>query len=467
MNDIGMVGLAVMGSSLALNMSGKGFKVAAYDVDSSFVDSFKNGKGSGNENLDFHYDLKSFVDSLEKPRCIFMMIKAGSPVDQMMDKFMPLLDEGDILIDGGNSYFKDTIRRYEKAKEAGIVYMGVGVSGGEEGALKGPALMPGGSKEGYDRVSPILLSIAAKAEDGKPCCDYVGDGGAGHFVKMVHNGIEYGDMQLICESYQLLRDLLELNNVEMADIYKSWNEGELRSYLIEITGNIVDFTYEDGSYVIDTILDKAGQKGTGKWTGITALELGEPLSLITEAVYARCLSFRKEERVDASKFFTDTKTSYDGDKASLIEDIRRALYLSKIFSYAQGFSLLKTASEELGLNLNYGAIATMWRGGCIIRSVFLNKIKEAYDRNPNLNNIILDEYFTKIVKDYIPSLRRVVATAVMNGVPAPAFASALEYFDMYRTENLSANLLQAQRDYFGAHTFEIKGKEGFHHIKWY
>ncbi len=462
MNNIGMVGLAVMGSSLALNMAGKGFKVAAYDIDSSFVNSMK----ARCDAIDCYNDLEEFVDSLNTPRVVFLMIKAGSPVDQMIDKLIPLLSEGDVIIDGGNSYFKDTIRRFEAVKAHGINYMGVGVSGGEEGALKGPALMPGGSREGYDAVSEILLAISARAEDGKPCCDYVGDGGAGHFVKMVHNGIEYGDMQLICESYTLLKDLLGLDNEKMAEVYREWNKGELRSYLIEITGNIVDFRYPEGDFVIDSILDRAGQKGTGKWTGITALELGEPLPLITEAVYARCLSALKDERVNASKVFPHSDAKEGLDK-SFVEDIRRALYLSKIFSYAQGFSLLKTASNELDLKLNFGAIASMWRGGCIIRSDFLNKIKEAYDVNPNLNNIILDEYFSNVIKEYIPSLRKVVATAVTNGVPAPAFASALEYFDMYTTERLSANLLQAQRDYFGAHTFEIIGKEGFHHVKWY
>jgi len=397
-----------------------------------------------------------------------LMVKAGKPVDDFIEMLIPHLEEGDIIIDGGNSHFPDTIRRTKYVEEKGLLYIGTGVSGGEEGALNGPSLMPGGSPAAWPHVKPIFQAIAAKVEDGSPCCDWVGENGAGHFVKMVHNGIEYGDMQLICEAYHLMKDLLGMSADEMHEVFKDWYEGELNSYLIEITRDILAFKDEDGQPLVDKILDTAGQKGTGKWTAIAALDVGIPLTLIGEAVFARCLSAMKDERVKASKVLSGPKPKFEGDKAAFIEDIRKALYASKIVSYAQGFALMRAAAQTYGWNLNYGGIALMWRGGCIIRSVFLGKIKEAFDKNPELTNLLLDPFFKEKVEASQDSWRRVVATAVMNGIPVPAFASALTYYDGYRSERLPANLLQAQRDYFGAHTYErIDRPRGeYFHTNW-
>ena len=465
-SNIGMVGLAVMGSNLARNMASHGFKVSCWNYTRDLTDQFFNGIAKDNENLVAYYDLKEFVDSLEKPRRIFMMIMAGKPVDSMIDSLIPLLDKGDVIVDGGNSHFPDTIRRSKYCEEKGINFVGCGVSGGEEGALHGPSLMPGGSNEAWDSLKPILQTICAHTANGEPCCDHVGEDGAGHFVKMVHNGIEYGDMELICEAYNLMKNALGLTNEELKEVFEDWNKGELDSYLIEITSKILGYKDENDEYVLDTILDKAGQKGTGKWTSIEALDEGVPLTLVSDAVFARCLSSQKEKRVKASKVFNKTINQYTGDKNELIENIRRALYVSKIISYAQGYELFNVAAKTYNWNLNYGGIALMWRGGCIIRSQFLGKIKEAYDKNPELENLLLDDYFKDILERYIPSLREVVKVAVETGVPMSSFLTALSYFDGYTSENLPANLLQAQRDYFGAHTYEVKGKEGHFHTNW-
>jgi 6-phosphogluconate dehydrogenase len=413
------------------------------------------------------YSVEEFVNSLEKPRKILIMVKAGAATDATIEQLIPYLDKGDILIDGGNAYFEDTIRRNKNLSELGFNFVGMGVSGGEEGALNGPSLMPGGQKEAYDLVEPIIKAISAKV-DNEPCATYIGPDGAGHYVKMVHNGIEYGDMQLIGESYFILKHYLGLSNEELHEVFSEWNKGELDSYLIEITADI--FSQKDpetGKHMVDVILDKAGQKGTGKWTSQSALDLGINLSLITESVFARNISAIKEERVKASKVLNGpAKSEFTGDKQQFIEQVRQALYLSKICSYAQGFAQLRAASNEYNWDLNYGEIAMIWRGGCIIRAQFLQKIKEAYDRNPELDNLLLDEYFKGIAERYQESLRKVVATAALNGIPAPCFSSALAYFDSYRTETLPANLLQAQRDYFGAHTFERVDKEGVFHHNW-
>ena len=397
-----------------------------------------------------------------------MMVKAGGAVDDMIHQLLPLLEEGDILIDGGNSHFPDTIRRTAEVEQAGKLYIGTGVSGGEEGALRGPSMMPGGSPAAWPFVKPIFQAICAKVEDGSPCCDWVGENGAGHFVKMVHNGIEYGDMQLICEAYQLMRDYLRLSNHEMQEIFRKWNQGELNSYLIEITGNILNYPDQDGQPLVERILDKAGQKGTGKWTGISALEEGVPLTLIGEAVFARCLSAMKKERIEAAGVYPKEIPIFSGDRTVFIEAVRQALLASKIISYAQGYALMRTAAQHYDWNLNYGGIALMWRGGCIIRSSFLEKIKEAFERNPQLSNLLLDPYFEKLMKSLIPAWRKVAAAALEAGIPAPAMTSALSYFDGYTTERLSANLLQAQRDYFGAHTYErVDAPEGeFFHTNW-
>ena len=465
--DIGLIGLAVMGENLVMNMESKGFTVAVYNRTTSKVDNFINGRARGKNIIGCH-SLEELVSNLEKPRKVFMMIKAGSSVDAMIDSLLPLLEDGDIIIDGGNSHFPDTIRRTEYVESKGKLYIGTGVSGGEEGALKGPSMMPGGSPAAWPFVKPILQSICAKVENGEPCCDWVGENGAGHFVKMVHNGIEYGDMQLICEAYQLMRDLLKMSYDEMYETFKKWNETELDSYLIEISRDILAYKDEDGSPLAEKILDTAGQKGTGKWTGIAALDEGVPLTLIGEAVFARCLSAMKEERVEASKVFDRKIPEFEGDKAEMVEAIRQALFASKIISYAQGYTLMRTAAEHYGWNLNYGGIALMWRGGCIIRSVFLGKIKEAFDHNPELKNLILDPYFKDTIEKLVPAWRKVAAAAVQYGVPAPAMTSALSYFDGYTTERLPANLLQAQRDYFGAHTYErIDAPRGeFFHTNW-
>ncbi len=452
--DIGMIGIAVMGQSLTLNMESKGFTVSVYDMEpEKSVKAFVEGRAAG-KNIVGTYSLPEFVASLEKPRCIMMMIRAGKPVDDYIEKLIPLLEEGDILIDGGNSHFPDTIRRTKLFESHGLLYVGSGVSGGEEGALKGPSLMPGGSPAAWERIKPVFQAICAKVEGDVPCCDWVGEDGAGHFVKMVHNGIEYGDMQLICEAYQLMKDCLGMTPEEMHEVFAEWNKTELDSYLIEITADILGYKDENGEIVVDKILDTAGQKGTGKWTAVAALDEGVPLTLIGEAVFARCLSAMKNERVGASKLFPKDIPAFEGDKTEFIENIRKALYASKIISYAQGYTLMRTAAKTYGWNLNYGGIALMWRGGCIIRSVFLGKIKEAFEKNPDLENLLMDDYFAETIKTLVPAWREVVAYAVKSGVPAPAFASALSYFDGYTTERLPANLLQAQRDYFGAHTYE-------------
>ena len=465
--DIGLIGLAVMGENLVMNMESKGFTVAVFNRTTSKVDHFVSGRASGRNIIGCH-SLEELVDNLEAPRKVFLMVKAGAAVDALIDQLLPLLDDGDIIIDGGNSHFPDTMRRTEYVEAQGKRYIGTGVSGGEEGALKGPSLMPGGSPEAWPYVKPIFQAICAHVDNGDPCCDWVGENGAGHFVKMVHNGIEYGDMQLICEAYQLMRDLLGLSCDEMHEIFKAWNETELDSYLIEITRDILAYKDEDGSPLVEHILDTAGQKGTGKWTGIAALEEGVPLTLIGEAVFARCLSAMKEERVKASGAYVRTPPPFEGDKQEMIEAIRQALYAAKIVSYAQGYTLMRTAAEHYGWNLNYGGIALMWRGGCIIRSVFLGRIKEAFDADPTLRNLLLDPYFKATIKQLVPAWRKVAAAAVTYGIPAPTMTSALSYFDGYTTERLPANLLQAQRDYFGAHTYERLDAERsqFFHTNW-
>ena len=465
--DIGIIGLAVMGENLAMNMESKGFTVAVYNRSTDKVTDFVNGRANG-KNIIGCFSPAELVESLKKPRRIFMMVKAGSAVDELIEQLLPLLDDGDILIDGGNSHFPDTIRRTKYVESQGKLYIGTGVSGGEEGALNGPSLMPGGSPAAWEHIKPIFQAICAKVPDGSPCCDWVGENGAGHFVKMVHNGIEYGDMQLICEAYQLMRDYLRMSDDEMHEVFKSWNETELDSYLIEITRDILAFKDTDGEPLVEKILDTAGQKGTGKWTAISALDEGVPLTLIGEAVYSRCLSAMKSERVRAAADFDRKIPEFNGDKAEFIECIRQALYASKIVSYAQGYTLMSTAAKTYGWNLNYGGIALMWRGGCIIRSAFLGKIKEAYDRDPKLTNLLLDPYFRETIEKLIPAWRKVAAAAVLSGVPAPAMTSALSWFDGYTTERLPANLLQAQRDYFGAHTYErLDSPRGEHfHTNW-
>ncbi|NLB81006.1 MAG: decarboxylating NADP(+)-dependent phosphogluconate dehydrogenase [Clostridiaceae bacterium] len=465
--DIGLVGLAVMGENLAQNMESKGFTVAVYNRTTSKVDDFINGRAKG-KNIIGEHTLEELVASLVKPRKVFLMVKAGNAVDVLIDTLIPLLDQGDIIIDGGNSHFPDTIRRTEYVEGKGLLYVGVGVSGGEEGALLGPSLMPGGSNAAWQHVKDLFQAISAKVEDGSPCCDWVGEGGAGHFVKMVHNGIEYGDMQLICEAYHIMRDVLGMSADEMHEVFKEWNQGELDSYLIEITRDILAFKDVDGSNIVDKILDTAGQKGTGKWTAIAALDEGIPLTLIGEAVFARCLSALKQERVEASKQLTGPKPQFKGDKKAFINDLKSALYASKIVSYAQGYALMSAAAKTYGWNLNYGGIALMWRGGCIIRSAFLGKIKEAFDSNPKLDNLMMAPFFKGELIKINDGWRNVCSTAILNGIPAPAFLSALAYYDGYRSERLSANLLQAQRDYFGAHTYERidKPRGDFYHTNW-
>ena len=462
--DIGLIGLAVMGENLVMNMESKGFKVAVYNRSGKKVTDFIEGRASG-KNIEGHIDLEGFVKSLMEPRKIMMMVKAGSAVDDLIDQLIPLLNKGDILIDGGNSNFNDSIRRAKYVEEKGLLYVGAGVSGGEEGALIGPSIMPGGSQSAWKELKPIFQAIAARVEDGSPCCDWVGGDGAGHFVKMVHNGIEYGDMQLICEAYHLMSEYLEMDPDEMHKVFAEWNKGVLDSYLIEITRDILDFKDSDGAPLIDKILDNAGQKGTGKWTAVVSLEEGIPLTLIGEAVWARCLSALKDERVKASKLLGGSSIKFSGDKKAFIDDIRDALFASKIVSYAQGFTLLGSAAKTYGWHLKYGEIAMMWRGGCIIRSAFLGNIKEAFDKNPALENLMLDPFFKDAVEKAAGGWRRVCSQALLDGIPIPAFTSALTYFDGYRSERLPANLLQAQRDYFGAHTYERLDKprgEMFH-----
>ena len=465
--DIGLIGLAVMGENLVMNMESKGFTVAVYNRTTSRVDDFTEGRAKGKNIIGCH-SLQELADNLERPRKIMMMVKAGRAVDELIDTVIPYLEPGDILIDGGNSHFPDTVRRTAYVESKGLLYVGTGVSGGEEGALKGPSMMPGGSDAAWEAVKPIFQAICAKVEDGTPCCDWVGRNGAGHFVKMVHNGIEYGDMQLICEAYQLMKELLGLSHDEMHEVFARWNEGELSSYLVEITRDILARKDDDGQPLLEKILDTAGQKGTGKWTAVTALDEGVPLTLIGEAVFARCLSAMKDERVAAAVEFPKPEISFEGDRAAFAEDIRQALYAAKIISYAQGYALMTAAAKTYGWDLNYGGIALMWRGGCIIRSVFLGRIKEAYDRDPNLRNLILDPYFKETITALIPAWRNVVATAVRHGVAVPAMSAALSYFDGYTSGRLPANLLQAQRDYFGAHTYErLDAPRGqFFHTNW-
>ncbi len=465
--DIGLIGLAVMGENLVLNMESKGFTVAVYNRTTEKVDKFINGRGAGKNFIGCH-SVEEFCASLERPRKVMMLVKAGQAVDALIEQLLPHLEEGDIIIDGGNSHFPDTIRRTAHVEGKGLLYIGTGVSGGEEGALLGPSIMPGGSPEAWEPVKPIFQKICAHTDEGEPCCDWVGEDGAGHFVKMVHNGIEYGDMQMICETYQMMKEGLGMSNEEMHTVFKEWNEGVLDSYLIEITRDILGYKDENGEAVIDKILDTAGQKGTGKWTAVSALDLGQPLTLIGEAVFARCLSALKDERVEAAKLLSGPEGALSGDKAAFIEDLKQALYASKIVSYAQGYQLMRAAAEEHGWNLNNGGIALMWRGGCIIRSVFLGDIKKAFDENPGLVNLLLDPFFKEAVEKAQAGWRRVVTKAVELGIPMPAISAALAYYDGYRAERLPANLLQAQRDYFGAHTYErIDRPRGeYFHTNW-
>jgi 6-phosphogluconate dehydrogenase len=464
--DIGLIGLAVMGENLILNMESHGFTVAVYNRTVEKVDSFINGRAKGKNIIGCH-TIEELIANLKSPKKVMLMVKAGKPVDDFIELLHPHLGKGDIIIDGGNSHFPDTTRRTQYLESKGILYIGTGVSGGEEGALKGPSIMPGGSPDAWSHVKPIFQSIAAKVEDGTPCCDWVGENGAGHFVKMVHNGIEYGDMQLICEAYQIMKDLLGLSYDEMYNVFKEWNEGELDSYLIEITRDILNYK-ENGKPLVDYILDTAGQKGTGKWTVLASLDVGAPLTLIGEAVYGRTLSALKEERVEASKVLTGPKQNFEGDKKQFIDDLGKALYASKIVSYAQGYVLMRYAAKEYGWNLNYGGVALMWRGGCIIRSIFLGKIKEAFDKNPELSNLLLDPFFKEKIESSQEAWRRVVAASVTNGIWIPALSTALNYFDGIRNSRLPANLLQAQRDYFGAHTYERvdKPRGEFFHTNW-
>lgn len=471
-SDIGLVGLAVMGENLILNMESKGFTVTAYNRSYSKVEKFIAGRAKG-KNIRGADSVQSLVASLAIPRKVMLMVKAGQAVDDFIEQLIPFLAPGDIIIDGGNTHFPDSNRRTEYLESKGLLYIGTGVSGGEEGALIGPSIMPGGSKKAWPLVKDIFQSISAKVADENgdevvPCCDWVGDAGAGHFVKMVHNGIEYGDMQLICEAYQLMKVVLGLNSDEIQKVFAHWNTTELDSYLIDITKDIFAFKDENGDALVEKILDTAGQKGTGKWTGITALDLGVPLTLIADSVFARCISAKKEQRVAASKVIFGPDVHFDGDKAEFIESLRQAVLAAKIVSYAQGYMLMQEAAKEYSWELNYGGIALMWRGGCIIRSAFLGKIKEAYDAEPELENLLLTPYFRDTVVSSQAGWRRVVGTAVTNGIAIPCLSSALTYFDGFRTARLPANLLQAQRDYFGAHTYERidKPRGEFFHTNW-
>jgi 6-phosphogluconate dehydrogenase len=466
--DIALIGLAVMGQNLILNMNDHGYTVVAYNRTVSKVDDFLNDAAKGRKTIIGARSIEEVAGLLKRPRKIMLMVKAGAAVDDFIELLLPHLEPGDLIIDGGNSHFPDTIRRTKYLESKGMLYVGSGVSGGEEGARFGPSMMPGGSPKAWPLVKDIFQAIAAKTPDGSPCCDWMGEDGAGHYVKMVHNGIEYGDMQLICEAYQVLKEGLGMSNEEMHGVLTEWNKGELDSYLIEITRDILAYKDEKGDYVLDKILDTAGQKGTGKWTSVNSLDLGMPLTLIGEAVYARCLSAMKDARVEASKILNGPKFKFSGDRKAFIEDIRQALLASKIVSYAQGFMLLREAAKEYHWNLNYGGIALVWREGCIIRSAFLGKIKEAFDRNPELSNLLLDSYFSAVIARCQDSWRHVVSQAVQAGVPAPAFTTALSFYDGYRSERLPANLLQAQRDYFGAHTYErIDAPRGkFFHTNW-
>ncbi len=462
--DIGLIGLAVMGENLVLNIESKGFTVAVFNRTTSKVDDFIGGRAAGKNIIGTH-SVEELCAKLERPRRVMIMVKAGDAVEKTIESLLPYLEEGDIIIDGGNSEFPDSIRRTDMLAEKGILFIGTGVSGGEEGALLGPSIMPGGNPAAWPAVKSIFQSIAAKTDQGEPCCDWVGKGGAGHFVKMVHNGIEYGDMQMICETYQMMKDGLGMSNDAMHEVFARWNEGVLDSYLVEITRDILGYKDEHGNETVDLILDKAGQKGTGKWTAITALHAGQPLTLIGEAVFARCLSALKDERVAASEILSGPGASFAGDREQLVADLEQALYASKIVSYAQGFQLMRAVSEENDWDLNYGGIALMWRGGCIIRSVFLQNIRDAFARDAGITNLLLDPFFAEAVQNAQAAWRRVVAAAATLGIPMPATSAALAYYDGYRSERLPANLLQAQRDYFGAHTYERVDKprgEWFH-----
>lgn len=465
--DIALIGLAVMGQNLVLNMNDHGFRVAVFNRTVSKVDDFLAKDAKGTSIIGAH-SIPELVAHLKRPRRVMMLVKAGNAVDEFIEQLIPHLEPGDIIIDGGNSFFQDTIRRTKYVESKGLLYIGTGVSGGEEGARRGPSMMPGGSPAAWPHVKGIFQAVSAKVEDGTPCCDWVGSDGAGHFVKMVHNGIEYGDMQLTCEAYHLLSAGLGMTAEEMHGVFGEWNKGDLDSYLIEITRDILGFKDTDGVAMVDKILDAAGQKGTGKWTVNTSLDLGAPVTLISEAVYSRCVSAMKEERVAAARKLKGPRSKISGDRVKIVEDIRKALYASKIVSYAQGFMMMRNAAREYGWTLNNGGIALMWRGGCIIRSRFLGKIKEAYDANPKLNSLLLDGFFKQAIKDSQRSWRSVVATAVKKGIPVPAFSTALAFYDAYRCSRLPANLLQAQRDYFGAHTYERvdqpRGK--FFHTNW-
>ena len=466
--DIGLIGLAVMGENLILNMESHGYSVAVYNRTVQKVDDFVNGRAKG-KNIKGYHTLEEFIQGLKKPRKVMLMVKAGKPVDEFIEHIIPLLDKGDIIIDGGNSHFPDTIRRTKYLEEKDLLYIGTGVSGGEEGALKGPSIMPGGSPAAWPHVDSIFKDIAAKVEDGSPCCEWVGSDGAGHFVKMVHNGIEYGDMQMIAEAYWIMKNALGMTTDEMQDVFTEWNKGELDSYLIEITSEIMGKKDDEtGKPMLDVILDTAGQKGTGRWTSFEALNLGVPAPTVIEAVLARAMSAIKEERVAASKKLNGPQEHFSGDKKEFIEMIRKALFASKICSYAQGFQLMRAAAEEYHWDLKFGEIALMWRGGCIIRAQFLSKIKVAFDNNPKLENLLLDDYFKSVIESHQKAWRKVIATAVQMGIPVPAFSSALAYYDGYRSERVPANLLQAQRDYFGAHTYERvdKPRGQFFHTNW-
>jgi len=469
--DIGLIGLAVMGQNLVLNMNDNGYTVAVYNRTTAKVDEFLGDAAKGRSTILGTHSIADFAAHLKRPRKVMLMVKAGEVVDQFIEQLLPFLQPGDIIIDGGNSHYPDSTRRTRYLKEKGILFIGTGVSGGEEGARKGPSIMPGGNPEAWPLVKPILQAISAKTDDGEACCEWVGDDGAGHYVKMVHNGIEYGDMQLICEAYHVMKTGLGLTADEMHDVFAAWNSGELDSYLIEITRDILAFKDRDGSALVEAILDTAGQKGTGKWTGMSSLELGVPVTLIGEAVYSRCLSAMKDERVLASGLLagpSGTLAIGAGERAAFLEDLRQALLASKIVSYAQGYMLMREAAKENGWKLNYGGIALMWRGGCIIRSAFLGKIKEAFSRKPDLQNLLLDEYFRSVMERSQASWRRVVSRAMESGIPVPALATALSFYDGYRCDRLPANLLQAQRDYFGAHTYERldKPRGEFFHTNW-
>lgn len=466
-SDIGLIGLAVMGENLVLNMESKGFTISVYNRTVSKVDAFMQSRAK-NKNIFGAHSLEEFVHSLESPRKIMLMIKAGKAVDETIDELIPFLSPGDIIIDGGNSHYEDTERRMLYVESKGLYYIGTGVSGGEEGALKGPSMMPGGSIEAWEKVKPIFTSICAQTDNGEPCCDWVGKGGAGHFVKMVHNGIEYGDMQLICEVYHFMKTLMKFSAEDIHRVFNEWKTTELNSYLIDITADIFTVKDEDGTPLVEKILDSAGQKGTGKWTSVAALDEGVPVTLISEAVFARYLSSMKSERTEASKELSGPYVEFKGETQEYIDRLRKALYCAKIISYAQGFSLMKIVSSNKKWDLDYGNIALMWRGGCIIRSAFLDKIKEAFDKRSDLTNLMLDPYFKNEILDCAESLRKVCAVSMLNGIPVPSLAAALTYFDGYRSEKLPANLLQAQRDYFGAHTYERtdfpKGKS--FHTNW-